>query len=116
MRGNPPTTNVCGTFARNQGGARSVRGNAARIEVERFVTSPAPTSSFSVGDQPVITTGTRSLRGMPSEIVLGSKLDVEGSLNNGVLTATKVSFLESARVEANITTQYHDRDERVDAT
>jgi hypothetical protein len=38
------------------------------------------------------------------DLILGTKVEVEGSLSGGVLTATKVSFRESIRFEANIAT------------
>jgi len=101
--GNPPATNVCGTLTASKVEPEGVRGNVARIEVEGFVTAFASASSFTVGNQPVVTTaGTVFQGGLASEIVLGAKLEVEGSLSNGVLTATKVSFRENVRFEANI--------------
>jgi hypothetical protein len=94
---------VCGTLTASKVEPEGVRGNVARIEVEGFVTAFASTSSFTVGNQPVVTTaGTAFQGGLASEIVLGAKLEVEGSLSNGVLTATKVSFRENVRFEANI--------------
>jgi hypothetical protein len=101
--GNPPASNVCGTLTASKVEPEGVRGNVARIEVEGFVTAFASASSFTVGSQPVVTTaGTVFQGGLASEIVLGAKLEVEGSLSNGVLTATKVSFRENVRFEANI--------------
>lgn len=101
--GNPPASNVCGTLTASKVEPEGVRGNVARVEVEGFVTAFASVSSFTVGNQPVVTTaGTVFQGGLASEIVPGAKLEVEGSLSNGVLTATKVSFRENVRFEANV--------------
>jgi hypothetical protein len=101
--GNPPANNVCGTLTASKVEPEGVRGNVARIEVEGFVTQFVSASAFTVGNQPVVTTAATVFEGgIASEIVLGTKLEVEGSLNNGVLTATKVSFRENVRFEANI--------------
>lgn len=101
--GNPPATNMCGTLTASKVEPEGPRGNIARVEVEAFVTSFTSSSSFSVGTQPVVTNaGTSFVGGLAGEIVLGTKLEVEGSLSNGILTATKVSFRENIRFEANI--------------
>jgi hypothetical protein len=103
--GNPPASNVCGTLTASKVEPQGVRGNVGRIEVEGFVTSFTSASSFTIGNQPVVTTAASTFEGgLASEIVLGSKLEVEGSLSNGMLTATKVSFRENVRFEANIAT------------
>lgn len=101
--GNPPASNVCGTLTASKVEPEGVRGDVARIEVEGFVTAFTSASSFTVGSQPVVTSAATVFQGgLASEIVLGAKLEVEGSLSNGVLSATKVSFRENVRFEANI--------------
>lgn len=101
--GNPPASNVCGTLTASKVEPEGVRGDVARIEVEGFVTSFTSASSFTVGSQSVVTTAATVFDGgTAADIVLGAKLEVEGSLSNGVLTATKVSFRENVRFEANI--------------
>jgi hypothetical protein len=40
--------------------------------------------------------------GLPDEIVAGVKLEVEGSLAGGVLTASKVEFKDSIKIESNV--------------
>lgn len=96
-------TPVCGMLTASKVEPEGPRGNIAKVEVEGFVTSFASASSFAVGTQPVVTTGsTRFEGGLASEIVVGTKLEVEGSLDNGILTATKVSLRENIRFEANI--------------
>jgi hypothetical protein len=78
--------------------------NAANAEVEGFVTALVSTSDFTINSQRVVTTGsTLFLGGLQSEIVVGVKLEVEGNLSGGVLTAVKVKFKESVRLESNAT-------------
>ena len=100
--GNP----VCGTLT-----ASKVEPNgpqmrdADEFEIEGFVTSLASTSDFVVGNQRVVTTGsTRFEGGMASDIAIGVKLEVEGVLSGGVLTASKIEFGDSVKIEADIDT------------
>ena len=77
--------------------------DAPEIEVEGFITSMTSTSNFVVEGQQVVTTGsTNFIGGMQSELVVGLKVEVEGSLAGGVLTATKVVFKESIRLESDV--------------
>ncbi len=99
--GNPPASNVCGTLTASKVEPEGVKGDVAKIEVEGFVTALTSTSDFTIGSQRVITTGNTVFQGgLQSEIVLGGKLEAEGSLSGGILTATKVSFRENIRFEA----------------
>ena len=101
--GNPPVTNLCGTLTASKVEPHGPRGNVAKVEVEGFVTSFVSASNFSVGGQAVTTApNTVFERGLASDLVPGTKVEVEGSLIAGVLSASKVSFRESTRFEANI--------------
>lgn len=107
--GNPPNTNVCGTLTATKVEPETPLGDVARIEVEGFVASiasndvAAKTADFKIGSQRVVTNGnTAFIGGLQSEIVLGLKVEVEGALSGGILTATKVSFRENIRFEANV--------------
>jgi hypothetical protein len=101
--GNPPTGNVCGTLTASKVEPNGVKGNIDKIEVEGFVTRFTSAASFTVGNQAVVTAGSTVFQGgTAADIVLGTKLEVEGSLSNGVLTATKVSLRENVRLEANV--------------
>ncbi len=100
------TRPVCGTL-----NATKVEPNgpqmqeAAEFEIEGFVTSLTSTSDFVVGNQRVVTTGsTRFEGGVASDITVGVKLEVEGVLSGGVLTASKIEFGDGVRIEANIAT------------
>jgi len=97
---------VCGTLT-----ASKVEPNgpqmreAAEFEIEGFVTSLTSTSDFVVGNQRVVTTGsTRFEGGVASDIAVGVKLEVEGVLASGVVTASKVEFGDGIRIEADIDT------------
>lgn len=97
--GNP----VCGTLTATQvkPGGLGV-ADAAKAEIEGFVTALVSTSDFTVNSQRVLTTSSTTYSGgLQSEIVQGVKLEVEGSLAGGVLTATKVKFEESVKLESN---------------
>src|SRR5712671_5356358 len=100
------TAPVCGTLT-----ASKVEPNgpqmreAAEFEIEGSVTSLTSTSDFVVGNQRVVTTGsTRFEGGVASDIAVGVKLEVEGVLAGGVLTASKVEFGDGIRIEADIDT------------
>ncbi len=101
--GNPPASNVCGTLTASKVEPHGPRGTVARVEVEGFVTSFASISSFTVGNQAVATTTNTVFQGgLAADLIAGTKVEVEGSLSAGILTATKVSFRENIRFEANI--------------
>lgn len=81
----------------------------AHVELEGFVTvmtTPSPTTpAFEIGDVSVVTTGSTLFEGgLPGDIDVGSKLEVEGSLSAGTLTATKVSFRYNVRLEGDVAT------------
>lgn len=77
--------------------------DAEKAEIEGFVTEFVSSAQFTIGDQMVVTdANTVFLGGTPDEIVRGSKLEAEGRLSGGVLTATKVSFEESVSLEGDI--------------
>ena len=85
--------------------------DGVHAEVEGFVTTalnpPGGPGSFMIGSREVVITG--STRFLPegfdeTHIELGTKLEAEGTSSNGVLTATKISFRENVRFEANVAT------------
>jgi hypothetical protein len=99
--GNP----VCGTLTATKVEPEGLGvPDANEAEIEGFVTALVSTSDFTLDSQRVVTTGsTEFLGGLQDEIVLGVKLEVEGNLAGGVLTATKVKFEDSVRIESNAT-------------
>lgn len=99
--GNP----VCATLTASKvepGGARTT--SASKAEVEGFVTSVTANGFVVAGQTVAVSASTVYLGGVASEVVPGVKVEVEGPVSNGVLTATKVAFKDSVRLEANVAT------------
>lgn len=95
---------VCGTLS-----ASKVEPDALGVddtphtEFEGYVTR-LTADGFVLGGQPVVVTpATRFEGGLASEIGIGTKLEVEGSISGGVLTAAKVSLHDNVRLEGNVT-------------
>ena len=97
--GNP----VCGTLTATQVEPGGLRVAAmAQAEVEGFVTA-ASGSGFVIGNQAVVTTAaTVFAGGVLADITVGTQLEVEGSISAGVLSAAKVTFRDSVRIEADV--------------
>lgn len=75
--------------------------NAGHIELEGYVTSFASESSFVVNGVPVRTSILTDFQGgLPADVSVGVKLEVEGSLIDGALYADMVEFHESIRLES----------------
>jgi len=83
------------------------------VEVEGLVTvafvelnPPAVPGTFKIGNRDILTTlSTRYLPLLdfgPVDIVVGAKVEVEGTSAGGVLTATKISFRENVRLESDV--------------
>lgn len=67
--------------------------DAGKVELEGYITAVTSPTQFQVGTQAVQTTGSTVFEnGTSSDIALGRKIEVEGPLAGGILTATKVSF------------------------
>jgi hypothetical protein len=76
--------------------AREARvGNANRMDVEGYVTEIVSPSEFTVGYQQVLTDDKTTVHGGgPANIAPGVKLEVKGKLENHILTAQKITFLD----------------------
>ncbi|MBL8326431.1 MAG: hypothetical protein JNJ89_15880 [Rubrivivax sp.] len=101
--GNPPATPVCGTLTASKvepAGARVA--DIAKAEVEGFVTSLNAAGFVIAGQTVVVNAGTVYVGGVAAEVVVGVKLEVEGPIAGGVLTATKVAFKDNVRFEADV--------------
>jgi len=101
------TVPVCGTLnASNVEPNGPQMQDAADFEIEGFVTAvpPAvPSGSFKVGNQLVVTTGSTLFEGgVAADIAVGVRLQVEGVLAGGVLTASKVEFGDSIKLEGDV--------------
>lgn len=96
---------VCGTLTATKVEPEGLGiADADRAEIEGFVTALVSTSDFTVDSVRVLTTTSTTFSGgLQDEIAVGVKLEVEGSLASGVLTATKVKFKDSIKLESNAT-------------
>ena len=98
------TVPVCGTLI-----ATKVEPNgpqmqdAAEFEIEGFVTKINSPADFVVGNQRVVTTASTLFEGgVAGDIAVGVRLEVEGMLAGGVLTASKVEFGDGIKLEGDI--------------
>ncbi len=67
--------------------------DAGVAQIQGFVTAMTSPSQFTVGVQPVQATASTVFEGgVAGDIALGKKLQVDGALAGGMLTATKISF------------------------
>ena len=80
-------------------------GSKTKAELQGYVTSVASGTDFVLNAQTVQTNGqTRFVGGIVTDIKVGVKLEVKGSLVNGVLIATTVTFKDDLELEGNIAT------------
>lgn len=103
--GNPPATPVCGTLTATKvepAGARVAQ--TAKAEVEGFVTSLTANGFVISGQTVVVNAATVFVGGVAAELVVGVKVEAEGPISGGVLTATKVAFKDNVRFEADVAT------------
>lgn len=76
--------------------------SAPQAEIEGVVVA-VTANGFTIGNQQVVTTAnTRYEGGVAADVIVGTKVEAEGSISNGVLTATKVSFRDAVRIEGDI--------------
>ncbi|MEJ2564900.1 MAG: DUF5666 domain-containing protein [Gammaproteobacteria bacterium] len=77
--------------------------NADKAEVEGYVTATTSATEFVLNAQVVqITAQTTFSGGIASDIVPGVIVEVEGSLVDGTLIATKISFEDDLELEGNV--------------
>jgi hypothetical protein len=75
-------------------------GNSDQIEVLGFVTDVVSDFEFTVGNQVVqFDANTLFVDGKPEDILLGAKLEAEGSLVDGVLFADEIEFWKPDQIE-----------------
>jgi hypothetical protein len=80
--------------------------DGVRAEVEGFITE-LTTNGFKIGDQEIDLTGNPQF--LPEDfdasfLVVGAKVEAEGTSANGVITATKISFRENVKLESDVAT------------
>ena len=79
--------------------------NAQRVELEGFVTDFASLASFRVDGQAVDARSARFENGSAASLRDGSRVEVEGRLENGVVIASEVEFDHPATVDLDGTVQ-----------
>jgi hypothetical protein len=97
--GNP----VCGTLTATQlepGGLQVTAIDQA--EIEGFVSGSTGSTFLLDGQSVAVTAGTRYENGVAGDVADGVKLEAEGAISGGVLTATKISFRDGIRIEADV--------------
>jgi Domain of unknown function (DUF5666) len=101
---------LCGTLTATkvEPTGLGLASGATQAELEGFVTKTtsisALASDFTVDFQRVLTTASTIYSGgVFTDILTGTKLEVEGSLSGGVITATKVRFKDSVVIDGNAT-------------
>ncbi|MFL6711516.1 MAG: DUF5666 domain-containing protein [Sulfurifustis sp.] len=97
-------TAPCGTLTADSVKLEALdRADGNPAQIEGYVTSTAASGPFTVGSQTVVlTSSTVFIGGMASDISVGVRLEVDGTLSNGVLTATKVIFNDNIRFEGDV--------------
>lgn len=94
---------VCGTLvATKVEPAGASVASAPQAEIEGVVVA-VTANGFTIGNQPVVTTAnTRYEGGVAADLLVGTKVEAEGAISNGVLTATKVSFRDAVKIEGDV--------------
>lgn len=73
------------------------------VEMEAYVTELADASNFTLCNMPVTTDAETTFSGgLPDDIEVGIKMEVEGELVGGVLQATRAIFRHAAKVDGVI--------------
>jgi len=79
--------------------------NADKAELQGYVTSTSSATDFVLNAQPVqINSQTKFSGGIAADIKPGLILEVEGSLVNGTLIATKIAFEDNLELEGTVHT------------
>ena len=78
----------------------------AHAEVEGFITE-LTSNGFKIGNQEIVTTSSTSYLPegfLVGDIMVGTKVEAEGTYDNGVLNATKIVFRENVKLESDVAT------------
>lgn len=103
-------TPVCGTLTAGKVEPSGPRiATSPKAEIEGFV-SALTADGFMLGAQRVIVNaGTAYEDGVVTDLVVGSKVEAEGPIDNGVMTASKLEFEAGVRLEADVLAVVGDR-------
>lgn len=73
------------------------------LEIEGYVTSVLSTTDFVINNQTVHTTAnTRYVGGTASDLIVGARIEVEGTLSDGLLIATEIQYRDDVAIEAKV--------------
>ncbi len=101
---------VCGTLTASRVEAGGPRiASSPKAEVEGYI-SALNADGFSLGGlRVVVGPSTRYEDGLPADVVVGARVEVEGPITDGVMAATKVEFDDSVEIEGNVASIVGDR-------
>jgi hypothetical protein len=89
--------------AKTDDDCKGFQGSANSVEVEGIVSGfTAASAEFKVGNQRVILGSSLTERGgtVAEDLIDGAKVEVEGAVSGGLMTARKISFKRSVRIQA----------------
>lgn len=101
---------VCGTLTASEvesGGPRIA--SSPKAEVEGYISALNPDGFDLGGLRVVVGPSTRYEDGLPTDVVVGARVEVEGPIADGVMTATKVEFDDSVEIEGDVASIVGDR-------
>lgn len=83
--------------------------DAEAAEIEGFVTAVNGPNDFVIGNQRFVTTAATFFKGgLVTDVAVGTRLEVEGALMAGLLTAHKVEFRDGIALESAVAAVYDD--------
>lgn len=83
--------------------------SSPKTEIEGYVTALTADGFMLGGQRVVLTASTEFEDGVRADIVVGVKLEAEGPIVDGVMTATEVELKDSVRIEADVLSVQGDR-------
>ena len=103
-------TPVCATLTASKVEPSGPRiASSPKAEIEGFV-SALTADGFLLGAQRVVVTGNTVFEdGTAADLVVGTKVEAEGPIADGVMTALKVEFKAGVRIEADVLAVAGDR-------
>jgi len=101
---------VCATLTASKVEPAGSRISASpKAEIEGFVSALTADGFLLGGQRVVVTANTQFEDGTAADLVVGTKLEVEGPISDGVLTAMEIEFKAGARIEADVLQVIGDR-------
>ncbi|GAB4036192.1 MAG: hypothetical protein Fur0014_02520 [Rubrivivax sp.] len=103
-------TPVCGTLTAAKVKPAGPRiASSPKTEIEGYVTALTADGFVLGGQRVVLTASTKVSGGVRADIVVGVKVEAEGPITDGVMTATDVELKDSVRIEADVLSVEGDR-------